>query len=210
MTVDPTPRLPAKQEEYHMDTPTGQSEQVTLSLPRNDYQIIYADPPWQHDDRAAAGKRGAAFKYKTMSLSDIKQLPISDYCADNCVLFMWHVAPMPQEALDVVRAWGFKLKTFKGFTWVKQNKKADSYFMGMGNWTRANSEDCLIAVRGNPKRVSASVRQIVVARLRGHSQKPDEVRDRIVELMGDVPRVELFARQRVAGWDYFGDQILDE
>lgn len=79
--------------------------------------------------------------------------------------------------------------------------------MGMGNWTRANTEDCLIAVRGKPKRIDASVRQLVVTPLREHSRKPDEVRDRIVQLMGDVPRAELFARQQYAGWDCFGDEI---
>lgn len=190
-----------------MSIQTGQCERITMSLPRNDYQIIYADPPWSYTDKASAGKRGAAYKYKTMSLSDIKQLPISDYCADNCVLFMWHTAPLPVEALEVVKAWGFTLKTMKGFTWAKQNKKSEGFFMGMGNWTRANTEDCLIAVRGEPKRIDAGVRQLVVSPLREHSRKPDEVRDRIVQLMGDVPRVELFARQQHEGWDCFGDEI---
>lgn len=171
------------------------------------FNIIYADPAWTYNDKAASGQRGAGFKYPTASLSDLMQMPVNQIAADDCVLFMWWVAPMPLEALKLVEAWGFKLKTMKGFTWHKLNKKALTSFLGMGNWTRANSEDCLIAVKGNPKRINAGIRQFIEAPIREHSRKPDEIRDRIVELMGDLPRVELFSRQSIDGWHHHGNEV---
>ena len=119
---------------------------------------------------------------------------------------MWHVAPMPEEALALVKAWGFKLKTMKGFTWHKLTKNGKSHF-GMGHYTRANTEDCLIATKGKPKIQSHSVRQFIEAKIGRHSEKPSEVRDRLVELCGDVPRAELFARENVKGWDCWGDEV---
>ena len=180
-----------------------------MDFPSKKYQIILADPPWNYRDKANSGQRGAGHKYPCMDLSDLMQLPVKSIAADNCILFMWHVPPMPLEALKLVESWGFKLKTMKGFTWVKLNKRIRTPFMGMGNWTRANTEDCLIAVRGSPKRVSANVRQHIEAPRREHSQKPDEVHDRIVELMGDLPRIELFARQQKPGWDAWGNELKD-
>ena len=170
------------------------------------YKLIYADPPWVYRDKANAGKRGAGFKYGLMDLEAIKALPIQRIAADDCLLAMWWVPPQPGAALEVVEAWGFTLKNMLGFSWHKLTKHGKCHF-GMGNWTRANSESCLIATRGKPKRVSASVRQFVEAKRREHSQKPDEVRDRLVELVGDVPRIELFARTRSPGWDAFGDDV---
>lgn len=93
------------------------------------------------------------------------------------------------------------------FTWIKKNKKADSLFWGMGFWTRANAEIVLFGTKGHPKRISAGVHSVITEPVRAHSQKPDEVRERIVELLGDLPRIELFARERVDGWDAWGDQI---
>jgi site-specific DNA-methyltransferase (adenine-specific) len=93
------------------------------------------------------------------------------------------------------------------FTWIKENQ-SDGYFTGMGYWTRANPEMCLLATRGKPKRISKSVKQLVVDVRREHSRKPDCVRNRIVELCGDLPRIELFARQKVDGWDNWGNEIL--
>ena len=170
------------------------------------YKIIYADPPWNYKDKANAGKRGACHKYNEMTLPELCQLPIYSIAADNCLLAMWWTGPLAAEALIVVEAWGFQLKTMKGFSWHKETKNGKSHF-GMGNWTRANTEDCLFAVRGKPKRVDASVRQYISSKIREHSRKPDEARDRLVELMGDVPRIELFAREKHEGWDVFGDQV---
>lgn len=178
-----------------------------MPLPNKKYQVIYADPPWSYRDKCNSGNRGAGHKYSCMELSDLMQLQVKQLADNDCVLFMWHVPPMPTEALKVVEAWGFKVKTMKGFTWHKLNKRAGTSFLGMGNWTRANTEDCLIATRGNPKRVNASVRQFIEAPLGAHSQKPAEIRDRIVQLMGDVPRIELFAREQADGWDAWGNEL---
>ena len=92
--------------------------------------------------------------------------------------------------------------------WVKMNKKSqDTYFMGQGRWTRANPEICILATKGNPKRISAGVRQLVTSPIREHSRKPDEVKDRILALVGDLPRIELFARQKTEGWDVWGNEV---
>ena len=102
--------------------------------------------------------------------------------------------------------WGFTYKTV-AFVWVKQNKKADNLFWGMGHWTRSNAELCILATKGNPKRLSASVHQVIMSHIEKHSKKPDETRKRIVELVGDLPRVELFARQKTDGWDVWGNEV---
>lgn len=169
------------------------------------FQLIYADPPWQYRDRCNAGKRGACHKYDVMDLGAIKALPVADIAADDCLLALWWVPPMPVEALEVVKAWGFTLKTMKGFTWHKLTKNGKSHF-GMGHWTRANTEDCLFAVRGKPRRVCAGVRQFIESPIGRHSEKPAEARDRLVNLMGDVPRIELFARSLTPGWDSWGNE----
>lgn len=171
-----------------------------------DYQIIYADPPWSYRDKGVAGKRGASQHYKCMTLDEICKLPIPEIAGPHCLLAMWWVAPMPLEALKVVAAWGFRLTTMKGFTWHKRTKNGLSHF-GMGHWTRSNAEDCLFAVKGRPKRASAAVSQLIEAPRGRHSEKPAEARERLVRLMGNVPRVELFARVQVQGWDVWGDQI---
>lgn len=175
------------------------------------YQIIYADPPWSY--RVWAGKgRTAANHYNLMTIEDICKLDIKSITDDNCILFLWVTPPCLNESFKVIDAWGFTYKTI-GFTWVKRNKKTRSWFWGLGYWTRANAELCLIATKGNPKRVSKRVHQIVETSLGEHSRKPQEVRERIVKLMGDLPRIELFARERgelfneYDGWDTWGNQI---
>jgi N6-adenosine-specific RNA methylase IME4 len=180
-----------------------------MNFPDKSYAIIYADPPWQYRDKAAAGKRGADFKYPTMSLDDLKQLPVASIADENCALFLWVTNPMLPVGLEVMTAWGFTYKTV-AFTWIKRNKKSDSYFWGMGNWTRANTELCLLGIKGSPKRMSAAVHQIVDAKIESHSKKPDVVRELIVQLLGDLPKIELFARQRAAGWDAWGNEITEE
>ena len=170
------------------------------------YSIIYADPPWSYKDKAKAGNRGASCKYPTQSLGWLKSLPIKEIAADNCVLFLWVTMPQLPNAFELLKAWEFDYVT-NGFTWVKKNKKADTLFTGLGHWTRSNSELCLIARRGKPKRISAKVHSVIMTPIEGHSKKPDIVRDKIVELMGDLPRVELFARNTSSGWDCLGDGI---
>ena len=170
------------------------------------YNIIYADPPWSYKDKAQAGKRGACFKYPVMNLQDICNLPIKDIVADDCILFLWVTMPMLKEGLELIEKWGFVYKT-NAFTWVKTNKKSNTLFWGMGNWTRANSELCLIATKGKPKRIAANVHSVVMTPIEQHSKKPDEVRERIVRLCGDLPRIELFARQHIEGWDCWGNEV---
>lgn len=177
-----------------------------IPLPDKKYKIIYADPPWAYKDKALAGNRGAGCKYNVQSKDWIKNLPVKDIADDDCILFLWVTMPMLSECWDIIESWGFKYKTV-GFTWVKKNKKAPSWFFGMGSWTRANSELCLLATKGKPKRVSASVHSVVDTPIEGHSKKPDLVRERIVELCGDIPRIELFARQESEGWDIWGDEV---
>lgn len=172
------------------------------------YQVIYADPAWPFRNKNTGGSMvsGANAHYDTMSVQDMARLDIPSICADDCALFMWWVGSQPAEALYLVDAWGFTLKTMTGFNWVKETKRGKDFF-GMGFYTRQGSENCLIAVRGKPKRVSASVRAVVRAKVGRHSEKPHIFREKIVKLMGDVPRVELFARERVPGWDVWGNEV---
>ena len=141
-----------------------------------------------------------------MKLADICVLPVADIAAEDCALFLWATYPNLPEAFEVIKAWGFTYKTV-AFTWVKRNRKSHGWFVGLGHWTRANAEICLLATKGKPQRISKSVRQIIDAPIEQHSKKPNETRTRIIELMGDVPRVELFARERVEGWDAFGNEV---
>lgn len=169
------------------------------------YGIIYADPPWEYKDKAAAGKRGASFKYKTLPLGEICSFDVQSISTDDSALFLWSTMPMVPNALKVINAWGFTFKTV-AFTWVKTNKIANTLFWGMGKWTRSNPEICLLGVRGKPKRMSAGVHSVIMSPVLKHSQKPPVARDRIVQLCGDLPRIELFARENITGWDTFGDE----
>ena len=171
------------------------------------YSIIYADPPWRFQAYSDKGNsRSAEQHYPTMSVKDICSLPICDLADKDCALFMWVTFPTLREAMSVIEAWGFTYKTV-AFVWIKQNKKAPSLFWGLGYWTRANAEMCVLATKGSPKRVSARVHQVITAPIEEHSKKPDETRNRIVQLMGDLPRVELFARQSVPNWDAWGNEV---
>lgn len=170
------------------------------------YSVILADPPWTYRDKARSGQRGVAFKYPTMSLDDIQQLPVGSIAADDSVLFCWVTFPLLKEGIATMEAWGFSYKTL-GFCWVKLNPKAGTPFWGMGNFTRANPEICLLGVKGKPKRVHADVHSLVSSPIQVHSKKPTEVHRRIDRLMGDVPRIELFAREAVDGWDAAGHGI---
>ena len=129
-----------------------------------------------------------------------------ELAAKDCALFLWITFPCLCEALEVLTAWGFSYKTV-AFVWVKQNRRNDDLFTGMGYWTRANAEICILATKGHPKRVDAGVRQVILSHIEEHSKKPDEARERIVRLMGDLPRVELFARQSPEGWDVWGNEV---
>lgn len=168
------------------------------------YSVIYADPPWKYEQRTLSG--AAEKHYTTMSLDELKQLPVSELAEKDCALFLWATFPQLREALDLISAWGFTYKTV-AFVWLKKNKVADSWFYGLGFWTRGNAEICLLATKGKPKRHSPAVHQFIISPIERHSKKPDEARDKIVQLMGDVPRIELFARQSPEGWDVWGNEV---
>ena len=159
------------------------------------YSIIYADPPWAYRTYSKKGQgRSAESHYPTMSIEDIKALPVGELAAKDCALFLWITFPCLYEALEVLEAWGFSYKTV-AFVWVKQNRKNDDLFT------------CILATKGHPKRVNAAVSQVILSHVEEHSKKPDEARDRIVQLMGDLPRIELFARQSPEGWDVWGNEV---
>jgi len=141
-----------------------------------------------------------------MGIEEICALPVSSLAAPDSALFMWVTFPTLPDAFKVLKAWGFSYKTV-AFVWVKRNKISPSLFWGMGHWTRANAELCLLATKGKPKRLSAKVHQIIESPIEAHSKKPDETRTRILELMGDLPRIELFARQSAQGWDVWGNEV---
>ena len=186
---------------------------LSVALPGGAFNVIYADPPWTFQTWSDEGKdRSPEKHYDCMSLADVRALPVPDIAAEDCALFLWVTDPLLIEAFKLIEAWGFTYKTV-AFHWAKLNKSAPrllftvpDFFTGMGYWTRANPELCLLATKGKPKRVSMAVRRLVIEPRREHSRKPDEVANRIVHLMGDVPRIELFARQSRRGWTTWGDE----
>ena len=174
------------------------------------YNIIYADPPWKYRDKrqnpdSDRPAKYGGISYDVMDTKDICNLPINRIADENCMLFMWVTFPNLQIGLDVIKAWGFKYKTC-AFTWVKKTKNNKNHF-GMGHYTRGNAELCLLGVQGKLQRQNGSVRQIVESQVRGHSQNPSVIRDKITPLYGELPRIELFAREKVKGWDTWGKEI---
>jgi len=180
------------------------------------YCIIYADPPWEYRVWSKKGEgRSAASHYSTQAIAHLKNLPVAKICAANCVLLMWATAPCLKEAFELGEAWGFTYKTV-AFVWVKTNKNNQTLFTGLGYYTRANAEMVLLFTKGKPlKRKHKNVKQVLISKIGEHSVKPPEIRERIVLLFGDLPRVELFARSRQGffpdyeyeGWDVFGNEV---
>lgn len=193
------------------------------------YSLLYVDPPWSYGNTISNG--AAADHYSTMKLIDIKRLPVWELAAENAVLAMWYTGTHNQEAIELAEAWGFTVRTMKGFTWVKLNQNAELRInkelaegevtdfydfldllnaetrMNGGNHTRANTEDLLIATRGTGlERKHAGIKQVVYSPLGAHSEKPWEVRHRLELLYGDVPRIELFSRSAAPGWDHWGNE----
>ena len=180
-----------------------------IKLPNKRYNIIYADPPWNYTatSNKIAYKGRAKQPYDAMRQVDIYELPIKNIVDDTAILFLWATSPLVPEAIFTMKSWGFNYKTV-GFVWIKKNKKqTDTNFWGMGSFTRANAEFCLIGTKGYPKAISHSVHSVIESPLEEHSKKPDIIRNKIVELMGDIPRIELFARQKYDGWDAWGNEV---
>lgn len=140
-----------------------------------------------------------------MTLESIKKLAIGDIAYKNCVLFLWTIETLLPQSFEVIKSWGFEYKTV-AFTWIKTNK-INNFWYGMGYWTRCNPEQCLLATKGHPKRISKDVEELTISPRREHSRKPDEIRNKIVRLCGDLPRIELFARQKTPGWDVWGNEV---
>lgn len=187
-------------------------------LPRNHFGAILADPPWNFVTRWAqartTGSNGGGDrrpKYEIMSTTSVCEMPVGELAAPDCVLFLWGCWPNLCGALRVIEAWGFTYKTC-AFCWTKANARQIDLFredvdghIGLGYWTRANSEPCLLATCGNPKRQSAGVRQAIIEPRREHSRKPDCVHERIERLVAG-PYLELFARQSRPGWTTWGNE----
>lgn len=185
--------------------------------PQGKYAAILADPPWHYstwgerpwwidgEDVDLSATRAADKHYGTMKIDDICALPVGDLAADDCVLFLWATWPCLFDAKKVIEAWGFTYKT-EAFSYVKvlpENPRKPK--MGLGYWTRANTEPCLLATKGHPKRIHADVGQVIAAPIREHSRKPDETHTRIERLVAG-PYLELFARAPRKGWDVWGNE----
>jgi N6-adenosine-specific RNA methylase IME4 len=191
-------------------------------LPRGHYGAIYADPPWHFATYNEKGRQRSPdwrkFKgsphrhYATQETAEIARLPVGDLALPDSALFMWISWPMLVDALALIEAWGFAYKTC-AFSWTKAHAGQMEMFqddlpalVGMGYWTRANSEVCLLATRGKPKRLNADVRQGIIEPRREHSRKPDCVPGRIERLVAG-PYLELFARTRRDNWDSWGNDV---
>lgn len=182
---------------------------MLLSVSMSMYDIIYIDPPWKYNNRANHKTRfrgGACGHYPLMTMEEIKSLPIADLGNKNAALLMWCTFPYLNDQIKLFNHWRYRYRTV-AFTWVKTNKVNGKPFFGTGYYAKANAEVCLLGIRGKMKPVSNKVSSIILSPLEEHSKKPDIVRDKIVELFGDRPRVELFARQKTPGWDVYGNGI---
>jgi len=175
------------------------------------YQIIYADPPWSYGKRrlnATTEGKELTDHYPTMETQEICDLPIAKFADKNCVLFLWVVYPKLEDSFKVINSWGFKYSTV-AFEWVKlmsPHTLKPVRFMG-ANVVGGSIELCLLCRRGSIKRLDKTIRRTIWSERRGHSQKPDEARERIIKLFGDLPRIELFAREKVEGWDCWGNEV---
>lgn len=174
------------------------------------YNVIYADPPWEYKESGGGHRGTAGLPYETMSTEDICALPIPKIADDTSILFIWATFRKLKECLRVIDAWGYEYYGL-GFCWVKTNKKNPSPAWGMGYYTRQNAEVCLIGVpKGKDNRIKPQVRNVlsvVHSPKEEHSKKPDEIRDSIKRICGDVPAIELFARQEVDDWDCWGNEV---
>lgn len=194
------------------------SEKIDIFNTDKKYTVVVADPPWQCRDEKTGGSynSGAAAKYRTTSTYDLCCMPVRYLLEEDSILIMWYLSSMPDDAIELAKAWGFKkLLNINGIVWGKLTKKGKPHF-GMGHGTRACTESCLIAYNGSLTRLikSRSVRNYFEAKMPVdedgkyiHSAKPDEFFDIVDELVGtDVNRLEMFARLPRDNFDRFGDE----
>ena len=171
------------------------------------YGAILTDPPWgflTYSKRHTTPHRCAEDHYTTMTPGELRELPVADLAAKDCALFMWVVDSHLDEAIALGTAWGFAYKT-RAFVWVKTTNSGLPK-IGMGYWTRKQTEECLLFTRGKPKRLDKGVRQLITAPRREHSRKPDEQYERIERLVTG-PYAELFARTSRPNWAAWGNQV---
>jgi len=179
------------------------------------YQIIYADPPWSYD----FGKSSSRFieqQYNTLTIEELCNLPIKNIANDNSILLIWITFPKLEVVFRVIKSWGFSYRTIL-FNWIKTYGKNGNIFMGCGYYTRSNSEICLLAKRGKGLKSKVhNINSVIMSPYTKHSEKPREARKKIVELFGDLPRIELFARKpkdvlfeddNWKGWDVWGNEV---
>jgi len=176
-------------------------------LVKKKYKIIYSDPAWQFGDKNTGGsfKSGSANHYITLSIDEISNIISNTRKAEDCVLFMWCPHTHLKEGIKLIEDSGFKYKTV-AFTWIKKTVTGKDFF-GMGRWTRANPEVCLLGIKGKPKAANHSVRNLTYAEIGRHSQKPKIFYEKIEKLCGKLPRIELFARNDRKGWASWGNEV---
>lgn len=183
-----------------------------MQWPRRRFGAILCDPPYRFEtwdqQEAIPRERGtnvsAACHYRTMTMDEIKALDVSSVSARDCVLFLWVPWPLLKQGIELGEHWGFRYVTM-AFDWMKLNG-GGTPFVGMGYWTRANTEGCLLFKRGQPKRLGRDVPMAILEPRREHSRKPDCMHERIERLVGG-PYLELFARSKRHGWTAWGDQV---
>jgi N6-adenosine-specific RNA methylase IME4 len=170
------------------------------------YGAIYADPPWQFQAYSGprVAQRSAHQHYAVAGHDALAAMTPAAVALPDCALFMWAVDSHLDQAIRLMQAWGFTFKTV-AFVWVKVCKDGVTPRMGMGLWTRKQSEICIMGTRGHVARQSKGVRQVIMAPRREHSRKPDETRDRIRQLVAG-PYLEMFARTTTPGWDVWGNE----
>lgn len=176
------------------------------------YRVLYVDPPWRYRVHNKPNREGwrqwgveCQGHYPTMSIAEMAALPVGDLVGRHAALFMWVTSPLLREAFELMDAWGFAYKT-KAFSWVKVNRDGSPVTHGLGHYTKSNTEDCLLAIRGSMPVTDKTVAQIITAPRRQHSRKPDDVYSRIERLYPRGPYVELFARQEWPRWDQWGNE----
>lgn len=174
------------------------------TVPKQKYSFIMADPPWAFKTRSDKGVtvKGAGGQYDLMTLDDIKQMPVSDIAAPNCLLWLWATNPMLPQGLDVMRSWGFEFKT--AGHWSKKTKHGKQAF-GTGYILRCAGEPFLIGTRGQVK-TTRSTRSVIEGMIREHSRKPEEAFVAAESLIPDATRIELFSRHPRPNWDTMGNE----
>jgi len=179
------------------------------------YNIIYADPPWYFPaNYGKIGKSrlsgfGAELRYHLMTDDELLSVPVKELTGDNCALFLWVVNSKIDFGIEVLKHWGFSYKTVV-FNWIKTARESGIPNCRLGYWTLGGSELCLLGIKGKMKPVCHNVRQVVLHHRIGHSVKPAVFRDNIVNLFGDIPRIELFAREKTKGWDVWGNEVKSD